>query len=219
MMIIFPDQSERLTAALNVLGFTDIDSLENYVLLHGACRIVATREPVEETQSQFPPSTQRRATKYQARKEELADSKLTAQVLQREYNREKLELERALQREEHEVYNVQVEIKRRLAAVEMLEKLQTDFTELDDFAVQTKLDLNAAYEELDAYDLAKAEGEAKVLELNAGVLERERELAQIRKRSVEQDLEIAQLQQRLTQITPSMTSNLNMTTSSTLVES
>lgn len=218
------EQEERLTAVLNLLGFADIDTLEEYVCLHGGVSIVATRAPVEETQSQFPPSTQRRASKYQARKEELADSRHTAQILEREYEREKLELKRTLERANDEIYNKEVEVRKRVAAVEMLEGLQADFKELDDFALEKRQELNVAYDDLDAFDLALKEADTKALELQGEVLDLQRELEQERelriageKSIVEKDIEIANLQQRLAQLTPAHTSSNTTLDSSTSV--
>lgn len=108
--------------------------------------------------------------------------------------------------------------------MEMFENLKDDFSELDDFALETKKELNIALDELDAYDLVREEYEARELGMNGAMLEMQKELEEARNAKVtaeelvvEKDLEILKLQHRLTQITPASSSNTSLLPSSTCV--
>jgi hypothetical protein len=58
--LAFTEERERLTALVNVLGFTSLDHLEDFVMLHGAARVVPASSiaaagaslPIEDTQTQ-----------------------------------------------------------------------------------------------------------------------------------------------------------------------
>ncbi|GAA5987872.1 hypothetical protein JCM5350_003178 [Sporobolomyces pararoseus] len=89
------EQQERLTALVNVLGFTSLDHLEDFVILHGTARVVPVSSiaaagaslPLEDTQTQGAPySDTRHAQRNEERKRENMRLKSEVEEVRKELN-------------------------------------------------------------------------------------------------------------------------------------
>ncbi|GAA6024625.1 hypothetical protein JCM11491_002879 [Sporobolomyces phaffii] len=89
------EQQERLTALVNVLGFTSLDHLEDYVILHGAARVVPASSvaaagaslPLDDTQTQgCSYSATRHAQRNEERKREILRLHSQVEELRKELN-------------------------------------------------------------------------------------------------------------------------------------
>ncbi|GAA5832523.1 hypothetical protein JCM5353_007933 [Sporobolomyces roseus] len=151
------EQQERLTALVNVLGFTSLDHLEDFVILHGAARVVPASSiaaagaslPLDETQTQGNLGTSYTETKHAQRNEERRkeNKRLKSEV-------EEVRKEVAWLRNEHEKH------------VDAIERLGKDKTRLLDLIDELSAKVEAAREggsETDSDELASLAEEASAL--------------------------------------------------------
>ncbi|GAA5954446.1 hypothetical protein JCM3765_004460 [Sporobolomyces pararoseus] len=189
------EQQERLTALVNVLGFTSLDHLEDFVILHGTARVVPVSSiaaagaslPLEDTQTQGASySESKHAQRNEERKRENMRLKSEVEEVRKELN---------WLRREHE---------KHVDTIEGLRNDKTRLLKLVDEADKKTEAANARAEQVERGGGGAAEGEgsesyheqvAALAEETSALYQRIEELEEViaemeeAKRTVEEELE------------------------------